>query len=1244
MSQVSYLLQQQMLMRGQAFSPGLPVQQFNPLQGLPIPGGMYGNLAAQMFALPMMQGTMSQFGYMPGMFSGNLNPVDIQRNFQFQTQQQRVLAEAAALERVGFQRTIAGINNAFGLGISTTTQGAWAGTLASAAPMLSMMAPGMLDAFGGSRGSAVMLAKNLFEGGRYQIDPITGGMGLSTGTVGQMSRAIMSDLYQPGQIGSMRGITAGQLGSIYDEMSRRGMLGGNISSSLFDARDAFSAIRGMAPGVAQSITSSLGTDSQKFFDASGNLNMAGAEAVQNNPMIQQYLRGGTIERAKRTLKEQADLVSSMRDLFGANGITDAPIPKLIAAIDDMVGGMSGVTDMSRAANTIRKMQSLGQSGGLSLPQLQVMNQQAQSLLAQSGGNLLFAPEMVNSQIAFMNSARGVGMPTGWGAASLTQLATLDLGKREGARRSELANSFGAALRLAEAVGDEALDPAARQLVRTLRGQATGADRVDLSSFNSNSVARAFGAMGQDLDSFRLDRNANQRMVFEYSVQDQIRNGPMVNEMMAAASLNAGSTAAASIQRATGIGIGGAVTAGNQISSAVLGALMKASPGDLSNDASMRKMAVKTIEDAIANGDPNVFGSMQQKLAGMGGKERSAFIAALAEGQIGAFDTFARENGQGTGLRSMLAVNSPAALARSQQELAVAAIESGMRKEMAGQVSGPMQRIFEGIGNISGPLIGKDFSLTKTGGEFLSKALGGVGGVELNRTVAPMLEDLRKESARFNQLKSQLSNAAPGSPEAQGIMSEISKSESKMRELRSNISVFDRQGAALAGSAVNVKQLRADAGVLSSSSDAILAALRNMDGGWFSSSWSTEDKLAWAGGNTDDAVAFRAAISDQSAAASNLLTSIRGDRSMMRALGDEGRATLDSLSTSSSTISDLTQTHKMSIAKILAGGAGDDVATQMRQAIGSQKQLAAILEGQIGRSKKSGFTGLEEGSLIGWKASQQKMVDTLAATNVTKVVKEGDELFAIVKKGDKETKIPLNSEGAILQAEYGLDGKVGDLVSAFREMDDANMLVNNIAATHGRTVDELSVQAGQLYDEEMAAKAYSPSGSFGEDLQKEIIEEFGLEKTDATMAAVRQLADERGRDVLNSQRRVEYLTGKYLKKKHGLDSLSSISQKDLDKQSKGLYEQLLANPDLAKDFGLSAMESEVLLRSYETSQTFTDYLKGGGAGKLMAGARASDQAAPVEVKIPDGIQITGEVELVGTGLVLRANSSGGSTGG
>jgi hypothetical protein len=113
---------------------------------------------------------------------------------------------------------------------------------------------------------------------------------------------------------------------------------------------------------------------------------AGGEALAGNV---------DASRTAGKLKEYTEALSAVRDIFGDNGNPNAPMPALMAALDQLTQGGMGQMKPAQVAGTLRAMQTLARETGTGMQQLAQMSAVAGNM----GQQLGIAPSITMQNVA-----------------------------------------------------------------------------------------------------------------------------------------------------------------------------------------------------------------------------------------------------------------------------------------------------------------------------------------------------------------------------------------------------------------------------------------------------------------------------------------------------------------------------------------------------------------------------------------------------------------------------------------------------------------------------------------------------------------------------------------------------------------------------------------------------------------------------------------------------------------------------
>ena len=113
-------------------------------------------------------------------------------------------------------------------------------------------------------------------------------------------------------------------------------------------------------------------------------------------------------RTASKVKGYTDALAAVRDIFGDNGNPNAPMPALMAALDQLTQGGLGQMDPAKVATTLRQMQTLAKETGTGMKQLGVMTQVAGNI----GQQLGLAPSVTMQNVAASMGITKAAMDSG----------------------------------------------------------------------------------------------------------------------------------------------------------------------------------------------------------------------------------------------------------------------------------------------------------------------------------------------------------------------------------------------------------------------------------------------------------------------------------------------------------------------------------------------------------------------------------------------------------------------------------------------------------------------------------------------------------------------------------------------------------------------------------------------------------------------------------------------------------------
>lgn len=364
-------------------SPSLP-----PMSPFPTPFpqelGSFGPLAYMALrGSGLLPPNMMNFSFTPS--------TDIYTQFQAVQQFQDKTAAMQAATRGDIQtlmRYQESIANATGANWSSlkSRAGVASNWIGSMLPVLSMIMPEPIDMMMGPRGSQTVMAGQMSNLSRFMFDPATGRQGMTGAETGRLTDMLYQQLYGTDtDMLRMRGIGAGRAGILANEMMGRGLLSG----SPFLPGGGNGALLGA-------------TDIASLVGSGGNLGALGGLAMSSSRLDQ-----ARTNQMGEQIRGMAKVVSAISDLFGANGQPNAPMPQLLAALDQLGQGAEYRYGAGQVTSMFRNLQQATITGRISLPQISQMVNQNASILAAVGGDPRDAIAMTQRAVNYAAGASDI---------------------------------------------------------------------------------------------------------------------------------------------------------------------------------------------------------------------------------------------------------------------------------------------------------------------------------------------------------------------------------------------------------------------------------------------------------------------------------------------------------------------------------------------------------------------------------------------------------------------------------------------------------------------------------------------------------------------------------------------------------------------------------------------------------------------------------------------------------------------
>jgi len=764
------------------YSPIMTMEQqplrtgFENLPGFNTPG-LVGGLLNSIVA-PMLQQQMSQYGMIPGGLSSQ-NILDQMQIQQHQAQQFEMLGRVAQQTTgPGVVDFLGGAAQKLGLEFGPTQQATArqiGGYAAAAAPYLAQMMPDELDAISGRRGSAVVMAQRMADFNRYRLDPATGAMGFDPESTEQQAVMLFDQMYSDTNLARMRGVSAGEVGGMYQELGRRGMLpGADFRTQRDRLTEATTNVVAGGGAPEQRIVDALNDAGvgpiQRTAQGAINLDTDQLDVLKNQTDVTTQMRAFDSDKIKRSLEGYVDVVSTMKEIFGEQGRTDAPMAELVRSLEALSQG--GLTQVSpgRLNQMIRTTTELAKTSGVSLDAAMMMQQQAAGQMQARGMNPIQAPQITQAGLAEGQALQQTGAfanPT-WGLNDANFHRQLGQTLNIQAADSPAANAINALYRTEQALGGfdagteaEALYDAVNSGSGVYRFNNQDRSVADLSLADYQTIlAGGSEHIGQeDARRFLMQKGANMEFGAKKNTFALIRriNQPAdirknVYEVAAASNIQSWLNEQENIDLTP-----------DQIED-ITGNVKTAVGRTVQNMDSATwgddDKRLDTIADAIlANAPPGAFGGNLQEQRAAARLQASSMVADM-ESEFSGLAALGPDGRPGTAddggyagyryLANARVAQNPEALEQAARNLQRDAISARMKNNMTGLAGDDwMGNFVDAVRNEEGADRGMKI------GELLGSVLGGADKDKVQAAMEPELNKLFDAQAEVEELQRQL---------------------------------------------------------------------------------------------------------------------------------------------------------------------------------------------------------------------------------------------------------------------------------------------------------------------------------------------------------------------------------------------------------------------------------------------------------------------------------------------------------
>lgn len=1047
---------------------GMPYQHTTGFEGLPFASGgssMGAQLLQTMLIQPVLANMMGQAGYMP-LGLHDQNSFDLMQKVRFTQAHQQALSQAAARDRDMYLQTFRGVAHMFGQPFGADQRKAamfLADTMSSMSPALAPIMPNLLDQLGGLTGSNAVMAHYMMMGGRYRLDPVTGQMGMSAKSVGDMSRRMFDRMFRRGELQRMRGLTAGQAGQMFDELTRRGMLGSILPSQATReirsiGRDKL--IRAIHRRAQEDPT--FGVAKVDPRNPLEGLSASQLDSLRLDPNVADRLRAFDARRVARQLRQYADAVSAVRDIFGDMGQPNAPMQQLMGALQSLSQGTMHQYNPTQLGHIVRTTYNLAQQTGLGMDAAMGIQQHAAMRAMGLGMNPAFGINAAQGAMAYNAAMRQTGIlaTPAWGAMNLEQMTQLDTNLRISAANSSLANRLGTIMRVRRAVGGFDQDS---ELASIAAAVESGQDFYLDAAGNKKSL---------NISSTRLRQLLTSDVAKDLDGHALNMSGSDVNRMVSQIELNR--------EQINRFGIGGIVRGmqreadvmpfvNTQVRRALTNQLVGAGMGR--SDA--RRLAGQVggrVTSALFDLPSEVIDDPGRRTDAISRIIRQGLADTEAAGVVGDLETFSElgaemihgETNRAIRNSSFRSYKNMTNLLRSHSsEVQKQAQRNELQASLTARVQQSLSHMSRGgvLRRAVSFLQGTDLE-SATLEDFLSTTFGGVDKKTVREALRRPLGDVYNKIKELEQTKARIMSIPPGA-ERSKLMEEFTAQQRDLQKFANQVLLTAEQQGVFVGDDIAVDDvyktinrhriLRTRMG-----SDAMEELREANDDEKWNSFWSSSKgeefrELSQAALDQADDIVVRSLHSDE----------------MTMRLGPKGLERVESMQRASQTLRELAAKYTGGdVDRVLAGDLGSGVGAEERARIMklARSQQASLqrglgwyrdaIEDGIEGWNKLGLTGSDIKTLRGF-SKNQRLLGKTAEFGISM-----RELMA-TGAGDKFTLSDQELEDRLRRAGY--EGDPAGIIAARAMQKNYGVALDEIAERTGSSREEI-LDAGSRFDQ------------------------------------------------------------------------------------------------------------------------------------------------------------------------------------
>lgn len=447
----------------------IPQPQLFPDLGLGLPGQLLNQAAAQFFG---------------GTPMGWNNPTNLYSNYASQqqlAQHNKRMQSMAKMDAGLFSQAAKSVYRALDLELTPEQKKEFESVGSTVLGGLAQFMTGtdegarMLDQASGGR-SQLALSKFTSDFARRSYDPRTGSYGYSTETFERMNKHLMDTYSGDKRTTRAAGLSAGEIGELTRELGSRGFIGG------------------------------------------ADAGLTGEAAM-----------GSQMTKVKRALDDKVKAITAMKEIFGAAGEPNAPLPKLLNALEAMTGGTQQISSQ-RMEGIARGIKNAADTAGIGLQQASAFLDMNSKMLTSQGLNAAFAAPITQSQM-LMHAAlgqTGALQTPSWGLMNQAQLSGFAAAQETRAIGSTTANLLGTVARLkAQGVKFEAgkdsqlLQAFSNEAQAGVMGPATKELAGMSASKQAQLLASSFGVSAQVAERELQAKDANMAQIYGTNAQGHV---------------------------------------------------------------------------------------------------------------------------------------------------------------------------------------------------------------------------------------------------------------------------------------------------------------------------------------------------------------------------------------------------------------------------------------------------------------------------------------------------------------------------------------------------------------------------------------------------------------------------------------------------------------------------------------------------------------------------------------------------